>query len=115
MPKIISVDISRKQFTQILVAVPDDYNEFALWQAGNRAAIKHALEQVKYPYWENDEDDGQIEVECFDVLTEDDAKGYQVVDITEKLDEVSKHWAEQHALLLAYQKNKVNEQGTKSS
>ena len=87
--KYLRLGISRAQFTDITISVPDDFNERELFNFKHSSMlydVANELKALKYAEFEN-----KVEVNSVKILSpeegEKEAKEYGCVDITQKIKE----------------------------
>lgn len=105
MPKFLTIEVSREQYTQVTVLVPDDFQEQKLGRMKYTKAILAALNDQD-PDWDDDDANETVSVASINVETEKEAKQYVITDICSAIAACDQEEAEHDRLFLEYQESK---------
>lgn len=110
MPKYLTLEISREQFAQVTVLVPDDFEEQKLARMKYAKAILAALDDQE-PEWDDDDANETVSVASIKVEEEQEAKQYAITDLCAAIAACDRVEAEHNRLFHEYQAAKSKEGG----
>lgn len=85
--RYVVLEVSRKCLSEVLVAIPDDFNTNLLFRASLSEAINVAI-NAQQCEWDEDCRGESTEVEQVEEIPFDKTLGYTVTDISDKLKEL---------------------------
>lgn len=86
MSKFLKVEVTRHQWTEVYLEVPDDFDSQKLVYIGAEKILKPAIRATVKPFdWETDaEEDMEYEGQSVEEVSESEARDYLVFKVEER-------------------------------